>query len=218
VNKTFVFSNGNYGAKEFYLKRLSEERRFVIAVDGGANFLKKLEVIPDLIVGDMDSIKKEVKNYFQMMKVPFLKYPSSKDELDTELALQWCIEKGYTIISIFGWKGARVDHSIANLYLLDFGYENGVEMVLEDPDSEAFLIDKNVYLDAFIGQRWSILPFGGRAEGIEIKGFEYEVEDRDMYMAHPYGISNRAIKKRVKIGVEKGILLVIRFRKGCNIS
>ncbi len=217
MNRAFIFSNGSYGKADFYLKRLSEERRYVIGVDGGANFLMRLNVIPDLIIGDMDSIKEDVSNHFQRLGVLFLKYPKNKDEVDTELALQWCVKKGYNVVSIFGWLGTRVDHSIANLYLLKFGHKNDVKITLEDAESEIFLVDKNICLDAFVGQRWSILPFGGIAKGVRLKGFEYEVDGRDMNMSHPYGVSNRAIKEHVEIDVREGILLVIRYRKKCDI-
>ena len=102
-----VFGNGTYEQNQFYLDILKKyPKAFIVASDGGYNYLKKQNIKPDLIIGDLDSIKEEPTN----LKV--LKYPIEKDETDTELVLKYLTNRNYKIIFLVGMLSLdRIDQS-----------------------------------------------------------------------------------------------------------
>ena len=85
---------------------------FIIAVDGSANKLIDLGIIPDVIIGDFDSLQtKRIKNV-KLIETP------DQNKTDFRKTLDWCIEKKIFNISIFGISGKSDDHFLANYYTL----------------------------------------------------------------------------------------------------
>ena len=85
---------------------------FIIAVDGSANKLIDLGIIPDVIIGDFDSLQaKRIKNV-KLIETP------DQNKTDFRKTLDWCIEKNILSISIFGISGKSDDHFLANYYTL----------------------------------------------------------------------------------------------------
>jgi len=56
------------------------------------------------------------------------------------------------------------------------------------------------------------LPLGLHAEGVYLKGFEYELEDAELNMDFPVGISNVITSDTAEIQVGEGILLAVIVR------
>lgn len=85
---------------------------FIVAVDGSANKLIDLGIIPDVIIGDFDSLQaKRIKNV-KLIETP------DQNKTDFRKTLDWCIEKNILNISIFGISGKSDDHFLANYYTL----------------------------------------------------------------------------------------------------
>ena len=89
---------------------------YIIAVDGSANKLFDLEIIPDVIIGDLDSLQNINNKNIELVKTP------NQNKTDFRKTLEWCIEKNILNISIFGISGESEDHFLGNYYTLsDFG-------------------------------------------------------------------------------------------------
>ena len=89
---------------------------YIIAVDGSANKLFDLEIIPDVIIGDLDSLQNIKNKDIELVETP------DQNKTDFRKALEWCIEKNILNISIFGISGESEDHFLGNYYTLsDFG-------------------------------------------------------------------------------------------------
>ena len=89
---------------------------YIIAVDGSANKLFDLEIIPDVIIGDLDSLQNINNKNIELVKTP------NQNKTDFRKTLEWCIEKNILDISIFGISGESEDHFLGNYYTLsDFG-------------------------------------------------------------------------------------------------
>ena len=89
---------------------------YIIAVDGSANKLFDLEIIPDVIIGDLDSLQNINNKNTELVKTP------DQNKTDFRKTLEWCIEKNILNISIFGISGESEDHFLGNYYTLsDFG-------------------------------------------------------------------------------------------------
>jgi len=89
---------------------------YVIAVDGSANKLFDLDIIPDVIIGDLDSLQNIKNKDIELVKTP------DQNKTDFRKTLEWCIEKNILNISIYGISGESEDHFLGNYYTLsDFG-------------------------------------------------------------------------------------------------
>ena len=91
----------------------------LIAVDGGLAPVKALGLVPDMIVGDLDTAEPSLVEAFK--EFPYIIWDihaPEKDETDTELALRKAMASGCTHITILGATGGRFDHMLANVFLL----------------------------------------------------------------------------------------------------
>lgn len=90
----------------------------MIAVDGGLKGAKELGLVPDVIVGDFDSVDPAVLAFYRKMEHIVWEVPAGKDDTDTELALKRAMAMGAGEIVILGATGGRLDHMIGNIQLL----------------------------------------------------------------------------------------------------
>ncbi|WP_373483846.1 thiamine diphosphokinase [Acetobacterium sp.] len=203
-----IFTNGEYQNKDFYQKYLKEIKAdYLICADGGANYARELNIKPDIIIGDMDSITVETRAFFK--ETNFLCYPPKKDETDTELAIAHAIKMGASKVTILGGLGSRMDHSLGNIYLLKRFMDVGIEAEMVNEKNRIRLIGKTTRFDFPIGTIVSILPIGGDVEGLTITGFEYPINEGQLTIDKPYGISNVTNKNTQHIAFKKGMLLMI---------
>lgn len=203
-----IFTNGEYHNREFHEKFLEEVKvDYLICADGGANYARELNLKPDIIIGDMDSITAETRAFFKAIK--FESYPSKKDETDTELAITHAIKIGADNVTILGGLGSRMDHSLGNIYLLKRFMDVGIEAEIVNEKNRIKIIGKATTFNFPIGTIVSILPIGGDVSGLTISGFEYPIKEGQMGMDKPYGISNVTNLKKQHIALKKGMLLII---------
>ena len=121
-----------------------ENERFdkVIAVDAGLERAAALGLVPDLIVGDFDTVKPEIlERYRRMEHIVWDVHQPEKDETDTELALQKAQAIGSGEIAVLGATGGRIDHMLGNIHLLFPCLQKGIHAWLADPQNRIYLID-----------------------------------------------------------------------------
>jgi thiamine pyrophosphokinase len=206
--KVVIFTNGEYKNKAFYQEYLEEvDADYLICADGGANHARDLNLKPDIIIGDMDSITAETMTFFEAIE--FETYPSKKDETDTELAITHAIKMGADKVIILGGLGSRMDHSLGNIYLLKRFMDVGIEAEMVNENNHIRLIGKTTGFNFPIGTTVSILPIGGEVEGLTITGFEYPITEGQMTIDKPYGISNVTNENTQRITFKKGMLLMV---------
>jgi len=215
AKRSIVIIAGSGIADMEFLRRRIEAAvpEAILCADGGARYAHALGLVPDLIIGDMDSLEDELLRRFEEKGVAIAPYPARKDETDTQLALTRALAMNPDEILIFGAMGRRLDHTLANLGLLMMGLEKGVPIKLADEECEAFVMAGAATVSGEKGQTVSIFPWGGEARGITLEGFEYPLEDANMTLARPCGISNRLTAEEGMIRVDVGCLLVIHYLK-----
>ena len=192
------------GAGEFYGRFTRGAGDLVIAADGGYDTLKALGVSPDLILGDMDSLKGTAPN------IESLVFPVRKDETDSFLAYREGVRRGYTEFKLYGCVGGREDHTFANYSLLLYAKERGHEMTLVSKCTDAFVLkNESITLSGTPYSHLSLFAFGGEARRVSVHGAEYEAEGITLTPSYPLGVSNRFCKSEVKIEVKDGTLLVM---------
>ena len=172
----------------------------IVAIDGGLIYCKELGIIPELIVGDFDSVPKALLEEYQ--DVPKISLPIEKDQTDLEYALEHELQHNKTVI-LFGVLGARVDHSLTNL-LLATRYPGKV--FIDTERETIFAIQQEAKIESFIGQTISLIPINGPVTGITTKGLQWEL-NKGTLSASFIGISNVAKQKEIHITIGNGILL-----------
>ena len=180
-----------------------ENDDYVLAADGGLTHLQKLGIAPQGIIGDFDSLGYVPEN----AQV----FPVEKDDTDAMLAVRKGLELGYREFILYGaLDGPRLDHTIANLQTLLFLEEYGAKGTLV---GLKYLITtvKNGALRLPKAEKGivSVFCLGKSAEGVSIRGLQYELENGQMECGFPLGVSNHFVGKEASVAVQKGTLLVM---------
>ncbi len=211
MDRVIVISGGVVGDREFLRRKIAEAvDPVIICADGAARHLRPLDIVPQYIVGDMDSIDEDTLTYFTKKGSRTKVFPKGKDETDTELALMQAFELNPDEIWIVGALGGRIDHALANIFLLVMCVKEGVQARIIDEICEVFIVEKYYECDGQKGETISLFPLSTEVSGITLTGFEYPLVGGKMEIGKPYGISNRLVDERGTISVESGQLLVIR--------
>lgn len=137
-----------------------------------------------------------------------------KDDTDTESAVQTAAELGAEEIHIVGGTGSRLDHMLANVYLLGLLREQGISAYLVDAHNRVQVIDQRIVIkkETQYGKYVSLLPFMGAVEGITLKGMKYPLEDYTLDHCHSIGISNEITGEQAEIELRTGRLVVIESK------
>jgi len=181
---------------------------YIICADGGYNHAKNLNLTPNVIIGDLDSIGEIPKG------IEILRYNKDKDDTDTMLAVKYGIEKGFKDFLIIGAIGGRLDHTYANFSTLHYIIKNGCTGFIADNFSEVHIMEKggkifNKREDYYI----SVFPFGAKSACITEKGFKYSLDNYILESENPIGVSNEFKDDIASIFVEKGTLIIILSKK-----
>ena len=183
----------------------------IIAVDGGANHLYRLGIMPNYILGDLDSIDDDIRSYYEASDVVFKKFPTKKDETDAELAVWMVEEEGLLGIDIYAALGGRIDHELANIQLLYYILDRGMyPRIISEREGIYILRNEEMNLKGSIGDIVSIIPVKGDARGITLANMEYSVEELDLKYSVTRGISNVMLAEDAYINVRDGCILVIK--------
>lgn len=172
--KCVIVANGLFPTRPEVLEKL-EEAEFVIACDGAILNLEGHRV-PDVIVGDLDSVSEELRQRYSDRIFPV----TEQETNDLTKAVHYARENGFREILILGATGLREDHTLGNISLLleYVGEFDRVEM-LSDYGLFTPLIQTTT-LESFPGQQislFSLSPHGA----ISVRGLRYPIENRRLY-------------------------------------
>jgi thiamine pyrophosphokinase len=207
-----IVSGGRLGSLDFFRKRMAQtNNRMLIGCDGGTRHLADVGMMPDVLLGDMDSIEPLQRASYERLGVKIIKHPVNKDFTDTALALDYALSLHPDAVEIWGGQGGRMDHALANLFLLIKGKEAGIKTCLMDEYCEAFVPkDEALFTDA-AGCLVSLLALSPRVEGLTLRGFLYPLIDGTLTMSESRGVSNIISDNPAGICVRSGNVLVIRY-------
>ncbi len=209
--KAVVVTNGDI-RNLLQLKAILEEAETIICADGAAKYLMAVDIVPDVLLGDLDSIASEELKWMVDRGVEPVRFPARKDATDTELAVDYALQLSPEEIILVGGVGSRWDHSLSNILLLKKLLNHGVRGRIVNEYNEITIIDKSLELEGAIGDIISIIPISEVVRGVNLQGLEYPLVNRTIPMGSSLGISNCLKEARAKITLEEGILLVIKSR------
>lgn len=196
------------------------EDDFVIAVDGGLNYCGILEIEPDLIVGDFDSVGKTGQQIVDSLKeqIPdrIIQLNPMKDDTDMLYAIKHALQSGYREFLIYGGTGGRFDHTFANIQCLLYLKNNGAVGYLCDGEGMMLVIkNETIHFKQEMEGFLSLFSLGKKAVGVDISGMKYNLTDYTMTNDFPIGISNEFIGEKASVCVREGELIcMIRYAEG----
>ena len=183
------------------------QKDLIIAADGGLKHTELLNIVPDVILGDFDSL-----GYVPDSAAVF---PVEKDDTDSMLSAKLGLERGFHRFVIYGgMDGQRLDHTVANFQMLQYLAERDAEAYLVGKQYIATVLkDGHITFDTEAEGIVSVFCVGADASGVSIEGLKYNLEDETLTSGYPLGVSNHFVGQKAKISVKDGCLLVLWDRK-----
>ncbi len=209
-----VLANGAWDLE--WGKQVLKAVDFLICADGGANYAALTGRIPNLIIGDLDSITPEVLNQCENAGCVIERFPCEKDETDLELALICAEEQACLVrerdIWLYGGTGKRIDHFMGNIALMLSYAKKGYRIRLVDPYHESWILQRQEVIRGSIGQELSLIALSEKAV-VTTDGLYYPLHQGELLQDSPRGISNVFLGEEVVIQVHSGwVLVVLRIK------
>ncbi|SCW48819.1 thiamine pyrophosphokinase [Eubacterium ruminantium] len=195
---------------------------FIIAADKGLEVLYKLSVMPDIILGDFDSVDNSILEEYKSEILT--RFSPVKDFTDGEAAVDKAIEvvlsRGdqnesdipESSVVILGATGSRLDHVLANISLLKKAVDAGVRAEIVDRNNKIRIFNNFDSIKVFKnnGKKYlSLMPLGDKVTGLTLSGFKYGATDADLYQGSSLAISNEITSDYGMISFKDGYLIVM---------
>ncbi|MCB2288402.1 thiamine diphosphokinase [Clostridium sp. CS001] len=206
--KVIIISGGKPPSKELLLQEVTEDT-FLIAADSGANCLYKYNIKPDLLLGDFDSIDRDVLEYFKKSNCTMDVYPTEKDFTDTEIAVKKALSMKPSEIVFLGCTGSRVDHLLGNIGMLKICLQNGVNAYVKDENNNIRLTSSSTSLRGTGGQIFSLQAYGDEVTQLTIEGAKYSLNNYNLKIGESITISNEFLGDIVNLKFKTGTLMII---------
>lgn len=185
------------------LRKLDYQRLY--AADGGANILKEVDVLPDVIVGDLDSISSDSKAYYVDKGVRLETFPREKDFSDTELALDYLLKEGQKEVIVLGALGGRADHHLANTFLLPAFGRRGMNLHLLDECNLISYIKRGEYVIPQVENAYlSFFALGESGLSLSLEGVKYPLTKKQLSLGSSLCLSNRFTEDYARIEIFDG--------------
>lgn len=208
TNAVLILANGEWGATT-RLASLVDRVDRVIATDGAWAKADTAGIHVDCVVGDLDSLSPEQRTALLESDVEVQIHSREKDFTDLELAVDSALELSARRMILFGAFGGRIDHTLANLLMLEKAVAQGVEVELIADEETAWLIQDGLTLPlGRAGDRVSLIPLSGTVV-LRTDGLQYRLNDEPLVRASAHGVSNVIESLPVRIEVSSGTLLVV---------
>ena len=192
---------------------------YLIAADGGANHLMKMGILPEVVIGDLDSVDEDILFELTTAEVNIEQYSEDKDETDIELALQYAVELGAASILIVGALGGRLDQTLANLSILTDPLLPKIDIRLDDGVEEVFFCrassnkGRQVEVQGRSVDTVSLIPWHGPVDGVATEGLQWPLYGEKLFPEKSRGVSNVMLGESASVKIDKGLLLIVHRRK-----
>ncbi|MCL1879515.1 MAG: thiamine diphosphokinase [Actinomycetia bacterium] len=214
-----LVSGSPRGASAELLWELASGMSFVVAVDSGAEWCRAAGVIPDLLIGDLDSCTAESRAAFATQDVEVLVFPVDKNASDLELAIDELVTRGFSDLVATNVTGGRTDHELAALGNLVAAGERGLAVTAVEPQETLIFMNApgvRQELKLNFGEgislenapTVSLIPWGAAAE-VSASGFKWPLEKATLLPTASRGVSNIPVSAEPRIYLHQGALIVV---------
>jgi thiamine pyrophosphokinase len=188
------------------LRELHGGVTLTVAADGGANTALSAGILPDAVVGDLDSVTPESRAALGDAR---LHLDDDIDATDLEKTIRFAIAKGATAVDIVAAGGGRADHAVANLSVLTL-FRGRADIRIVDDFFETRLVAGHAEIDARAGTVVSLVAIG-RCTGVTTRGLRWPLTDFTLNFS-PRGIHNEVVSRPASVSVGTGDLLLFQGR------
>lgn len=195
----------------FLRRELAKGYTLLVALDGGGQPLYDLGYLPDVVLGDFDSLEPQYQEYFTGQGVRLLTYRRDKDWTDLEIGMELAAEQAMTELLIFGGLGGRLDHTLANLSLLYKAKLNKTKMLLVGQEQLVTMLapGERVTINPFTGGHFSLLPYSSALSGVMVTGAQYPLHAATIELGSTRGVHNEFLTTPVEVGIQTGYMLLV---------
>ena len=191
------------------IKSLCTSDDFIVCADSGYCFAKKAGLTPNLIIGDFDSLKEELPQNTEVVKLN-----THKDDTDTEHCVMECIRRGYKDFLLLGSIGGRTDHTFANIATLAFLSEYNYNGIARNNGEEIRILKEGSYeMNNKKGLIFSVFPYGCESVNVTYKGAEYMLNNKTLTYNVSRGISNVFVDDEAEITINRGRAILLTYYK-----
>jgi thiamine pyrophosphokinase len=209
MQNALIFANGDLNDGPA-LRRALAQPGLIIAADGGAEHAVHLGLSVALLVGDMDSISPATLASIEQSGAEVQRHPPAKDQTDFELALLAAAEHDRESIRVIGAMGGRLDHMLANIYLLNLPQLAGRDVRFVAGAQTTWLLNPGEHeLPGDLDDTISLIPLTETAEGISTRGLYYPLRDETLRFGPARGISNLISEASPAMSFRAGKLIVV---------
>lgn len=216
MSKCAVIVSGGTLEENFVLGAIEKaDAPWIIGVDKGVKFLYEHNIMPSYIVGDFDSLPKEIVDYYKNeTKVPIREFNPVKDATDTEIAIRLGMTLGCSKLVILGATGGRIDHLWANVQTLMIPFKMGVDAIILDPQNRIRLIGGETHLkkEEAYGKYFSVFPLGEVVHEFSITGAKYPLHEHTLTPYDSLCVSNQFDDDEVVIDFTTGTVILMETR------
>ena len=178
----------------------------VFCADSGYDHCTRLGLVPQLLVGDFDSVQTALPE-----GVPRITLPREKDDSDTTYAMRLAVERGYRELLLIGMLGGRLDHTLGNLQNLIWLCRRGIKASLTDGCTEVSVLAGGERCTLLPQKRryFSLLSLSERCEGVTISNAKYPLHNGTLTNDIPFAVSNEFLEVPVQISLHSGLLALL---------
>ncbi|KQY94139.1 thiamine pyrophosphokinase [Paenibacillus sp. Root52] len=210
MKRIVIFTGGELFPE--FLEALHKDD-MIIAADRGALFLIEHGITPDIAVGDFDSITEEEQQLVREKSGRMIVVdPVLKDWTDTEMAFETALDHEPTHILMLGATGTRMDHTLANVHIMVRAMQRHISCSLQDKNNLMMLTTSEAVVEDHGYEYVSLLPLTPEVTGINLKGFQYPLQEATLRMGQSLGISNKLLGKSGTVSIDSGLLLIIQSK------
>jgi thiamine pyrophosphokinase len=181
----------------------------VVAADSGLLHAWAAGRRVDVLVGDFDSVTAADVEKAAAAGAEIRRHPAAKDETDLELALAVARARGVTDVVVVGGHGGRMDHLLANAFLLASPSWAPLRVGARFGDADITVVRDQSTLEGCVGALCSLLPVGGPALGVRTEGLRFPLRDEDLHPSSTRGVSNEFLEPRATVSLREGVLLAV---------
>ena len=210
--RAVIFANGDASDPNI-VRHWTAQADLIIAADGGTRHALSAGVLPQVVIGDLDSLADADREQLDRSSVQLIVYPTHKDQTDLELAVRYARQQQATEIIILGALGGRWDQSLANVMLLAAPELAQVPVRLVDHALSIQVIRDRAEIAGRAGDTLSLIALTGDAHGVTIEGCEYPLNEAALPFGATLGISNVFAQPTAKITVRQGLILALHTRR-----
>lgn len=205
--KGLIISSGSI--KDYkLLEDLVDESDYIVCADGGLDHIIRIDKIANVLLGDLDSISDLGLEFIREKNLKVVKFPCIKDYTDTELAIKHLLDMGIDDITLIGGTGTRLDHVLANIFLLRKFNRDGKKFRIIDANNIINYVIGSMEIKGSPGKFVSVIPLNDEGALVSLIGFEYPLDHRHIEFASTLGVSNRVVDEVGLVRIHKGEALV----------